>query len=151
MARSTTQAWASQRVFRYHEKLIQSVLFLCAALSVLTTAAIIMVLLGNAVCAPGEKKAFFEQVSLWQFLTGTHWKPVDGPAGRFGMIPLFSGTFMVALIASVVSLPLGLGSAIYMSEYAAPREREFLKPILEVLAGIPSVIYGFFALKFITP
>ena len=151
MARSKTQAWASQRVFRYHEKLIQSVLFLCAALSVLTTAAIIMVLLGNAVYAPGEKKAFFEQVSLWQFLTGTHWKPVDGPAGRFGMIPLFSGTFMVALIASVVSVPLGLGAAIYMSEYAAPREREFLKPILEVLAGIPSVIYGFFALKFITP
>ncbi|MEJ7590969.1 MAG: phosphate ABC transporter permease subunit PstC [Planctomycetaceae bacterium] len=151
MRESKTPAWARKRVFRHHEKLIQAALFLCAALSVLTTAAIIMVLLGNAVYAPGEKKAFFEQVSLWQFLTGTHWKPVDGPAGRFGMIPLLSGTFMVALIASLVSVPTGLGAAIYMSEYAAPREREFLKPILEVLAGIPSVIYGFFALKFITP
>jgi len=151
MTRSKTRAWASRRVFRYDEKLIQSVLFLCAALSVLTTAAIIMVLLGNAVYASGAKKAFFEQVSLWQFLTGTHWKPVDGPAGRFGMIPLVSGTFMVALIASLVSVPTGLGAAIYMSEYAAPREREILKPVLEVLAGIPSVIYGFFALKFITP
>ena len=151
MTESKTPAWARKRVFRHHEKLIQAALFLCAALSVLTTAAIIMVLLGNAVYAPGEKKAFFEQVSLWQFLTGTHWKPVDGPEGRFGMIPLLSGTFMVALIASLVSVPTGLGAAIYMSEYAAPREREFLKPILEVLAGIPSVIYGFFALKFITP
>jgi phosphate transport system permease protein len=144
-------AWAVQRVSRRHEKLIQAALFLCAALSVLTTAAIILVLLGNAVYAPGAKRAFFEQVSLWDFLTGTHWKPVDGPAGRFGVIPLLSGTIMVAVIASLVSVPAGLGAAIYMSEYAAPREREFLKPVLEILAGIPSVVYGFFALKFITP
>jgi len=144
-------AWAVQRVSRRHEKLIQAALFLCAALSVLTTAAIILVLLGNAVYAPGARNAFFEQVSLWDFLTGTHWKPVDGPAGRFGIIPLLSGTIMVAVIASMVSVPAGLGAAIYMSEYAAPREREFLKPVLEILAGIPSVVYGFFALKFITP
>ena len=144
-------AWAVQRVSRRHEKLIQAALFLCAALSVLTTAAIILVLLGNAVYAPGARNAFFEQVSLWEFLTGTHWKPVDGPAGRFGIIPLLSGTIMVAVIASLVSVPAGLGAAIYMSEYAAPREREFLKPVLEILAGIPSVVYGFFALKFITP
>ena len=144
-------AWAVQRVSRRHEKLIQAALFLCAALSVLTTAAIILVLLGNAVYAPGARNAFFEQVSLWDFLTGTHWKPVDGPAGRFGIIPLLSGTIMVAVIASLVSVPAGLGAAIYMSEYAAPREREFLKPVLEILAGIPSVVYGFFALKFITP
>jgi phosphate transport system permease protein len=144
-------AWASRRVSRRHEKLIRTALFLCAALSVLTTAAIILVLLTNAVYAPGDKMAFFERVSVWDFLTGLHWKPVDGAAGRFGIIPLLCGTMMVAVIASLVSVPAGLGAAIYMSEYAGPREREFLKPVLEVLAGVPSVVYGFFALKFITP
>jgi len=144
-------AWASQRVSRRHEKLIQAALFLCAALSVLTTAAIILVLLTNAVYAPGGNTAFFERVSPWEFITGTHWKPADDESGRFGILPLLSGTFMVAVIASLVSVPGGLGAAIYMSEYASPREREFLKPILEILAGIPSVVYGFFALKFITP
>lgn len=151
MTKAKLPAWAGQRVSRRHEKLIQAVLFVCAALSVLTTAAIILVLLTNAVYAPGAKTAFFEQVSLWEFLTGTHWKPVDGDAGRFGILPLLSGTMMVAIIASLVSVPAGLGAAIYMSEYAGPREREMLKPILEILAGIPSVVYGFFALKFITP
>ncbi|HQZ68641.1 MAG TPA: phosphate ABC transporter permease subunit PstC [Planctomycetaceae bacterium] len=151
MAESTSPAWAIQRGSRRHEKLIQAALFLCAALSVFTTAAIILVLLTNAVYAPGAKTAFFERVSLWEFLTDTHWKPVDGAAGRFGIIPLLSGTMMVAVIASLVSVPAGLGAAIYMSEYAAPRERELIKPFLEILAGIPSVIYGFFALKFITP
>jgi len=151
MTQAKLPTWASRRVSRRHEKLIQAALFLCAALSVLTTAAIILVLLTNAVYAPGAKMAFFERVSLWEFLTGTRWKPVDGESGRFGIIPLLCGTLMVALIASLVSVPAGLGAAIYMSEYAAPREREFLKPMLEVLAGIPSVVYGFFALKFITP
>jgi phosphate transport system permease protein len=151
MSKARLPAWACQRVSRRHEKLIQAVLFICAALSVVTTAAIILVLLSNAVYAPGSKTAFFERVSLWEFLTGIHWKPVDGDAGRFGILPLLSGTMLVAVIASLVSVPAGLGAAIYMSEYAAPREREVLKPILEVLAGIPSVVYGFFALKFITP
>ncbi len=151
MTTAKIPAWASQRVSRRHEKLIQAALFLCAALSVLTTAAIILVLLTNAVYAPGSKTAFFERVSLWEFIFGTHWKPSDDESGQFGILPLLSGTFMVAVIASVVSVPAGLGAAIYMSEYASPREREFLKPILEILAGIPSVVYGFFALKFITP
>lgn len=151
MSQAKLPAWASCRVSRRHEKLIQGALFLCAALSVLTTAAIILVLLTNAVYAPGAKTAFFERVSLWEFLTSTHWKPVDGADGRFGVIPLLCGTMMVAGIASLVSVPAGLGAAIYMSEYASPREREFLKPLLEILAGIPSVVYGFFALKFITP
>lgn len=151
MAESRTLSWATKRVSRRHEKLIQFALFLCAALSVLTTAAIILVLLTNAVYAPGAKTAFFERVSVWEFLTETRWKPVDGEAGRFGIIPLICGTLMVAVIASIVSVPAGLGAAIYMSEYAAPRERDFIKPILEILAGIPSVVYGFFALKFITP
>jgi phosphate transport system permease protein len=151
MTNADNPAWATKRISRRHEKVIQSLLFLCTALSVLTTAAIILVLLTNAVYAPGAKTAFFERVSLWEFLTSTHWKPVEGPAAQFGILPLLSGTVMVALIASLVSVPAGLGAAIYMSEYAAPRERELLKPILEILAGIPSVVYGFFALKFITP
>lgn len=144
-------AWICRRILRRHERLIQGVLFLCTTLSVLTTAAIILVLLGNAIYAPGAKQAFFEQVSVSEFLTGTHWKPVEGSSGRFGILPLLCGTMMVAGIASMVSVPAGLGAAIYMSEYAAPKEREFLKPVLEILAGIPSVVYGFFALKFITP
>lgn len=151
MKPANSPSWASRRVFRRHEKLIKLLLFTCAALSVLTTAAIIMVLLGNAVYAPGEKTAFFERVSVGEFLTGTHWKPVDGDSGRFGILPLLCGTMMVAVIASAVSLPAGLGAAIYLSEYAGPRERNCLKPLLEILAGIPSVVYGFFALKFITP
>lgn len=151
MTTARLPAWAGQRVSRRHEKFIQAALFLCAALSVLTTAAIILVLLTNAVYAPGSKTAFFERVSLWEFVTGTHWKPSDDDSGQFGILPLLSGTIMVAVIASMVSVPAGLGSAIYMSEYASAREREFLKPILEILAGIPSVVYGFFALKFITP
>lgn len=151
MTESSTPAWASRKISRKHEKLIQAVLFNCALLSVLTTGAIIFVLLSNAVYAPGAKTAFFERVSVWEFLTGLRWKPVEGEGAHFGILPLLSGTFMVAVIASIVSVPAGLGAAVYMSEYANPRERELLKPILELLAGIPSVVYGFFALKFITP
>ncbi len=144
-------SWATRRIHRRHETFIQWALFVCAALSVLTTAAIIFVLLSNAVYAPGSKVAFFERVSLAEFLTSTQWKPRDGEGGQFGIWPLLSGTFLVAFIASAVSIPAGLGAAIYMSEYAHPREREWLKPVLEILAGIPSVVFGFFALKFITP
>jgi phosphate transport system permease protein len=148
---SNLMPWAKSRGSRVHEKLIQVFLFFCAAISILTTAGIITVLLSNAVYAPGDGKAFFERVSLWEFLTGTHWKTVDGPEGRFGILPLLSGTLMVGLIASVVCIPTGLGAAVYMSEYAAPGERNLIKPFLEILAGIPTVVYGFFALKVITP
>ncbi|MFM7922864.1 MAG: PstC family ABC transporter permease, partial [Planctomycetaceae bacterium] len=129
--------WAARKISRRHETLIRWVLFGCAALSVLTTAAIIFVLLSNAVYAPGAKTAFFERVSLWQFLTTARWKPTDGPGGHFGIWPLLAGTLQVAVIASLVSVPAGLGAAIYMSEYAHPRERECLKLVLEILAGIP--------------
>jgi len=136
-----------------YERVVQSALFLCAAVSVLTTACIIFVLLGNAVYAPGQATAFFEEVSLWQFLTETHWKPGDPAAesSHFGILPLLCGTMMVAVIASLISVPIGLGAAIYLSEYARPRERAIVKPILEILAGIPTIVYGFFALHFITP
>ena len=142
--------WANRRTSRRHETAIQWLLFCCAALSVFTTCGIIVVLLGNAVYSPGSSAAFFERVSLIEFLTNTHWRPAESE-GQYGILPLLSGTLMVALIASLVSIPAGLGAAIYMSEYAQPREREWIKPILEILAGIPSVVFGFFALKFITP
>ena len=131
--------------------MIQALLFGSAVLSVLTTAGIIFVLLSNAVYAPGDAKAFFERVSVWEFLTSTHWKPVEGANASFGILPLICGTLMVALIACLISVPTGLGAAIYMSEYAAPRERSAIKPVLELLAGIPTVVYGFFALNFVTP
>lgn len=142
---------AGRRSSHAREKLIHLILFCCAVISVLTTAGIIFVLLGNAVYAPGDQRAFFERVPVGEFLTGTHWKPVEGPSGAFGILPLVTGTLMVALIASAISVPTGLGAAIYMSEYAAPRERNFLKPVLELLAGVPTVVYGFFALNFVTP
>jgi phosphate transport system permease protein len=143
--------WAHRRSRRVHEKLIQAALFFSAGLSVLTTAGIICVLLGNAVYAPGEGRAFFERISLWEFLTETRWKTVEGPEGHFGILPLLSGTLMVGLIASLVCIPTGLGAAVYMAEYASPRERNLIKPALEILAGIPTVVYGFFALRFVTP
>jgi phosphate transport system permease protein len=136
---------------RRYEQFVKGTLFVCAAVSVLTTACIIFVLLGNAVYAPGEAKAFFEEVSLWEFLTDTHWKPATDETARFGILPLLCGTLMVAIIASVISVPIGLGAAVYLSEYARPGERAMVKPILEVLAGIPTIVYGFFALHFITP
>lgn len=144
-----SEIWNPQR--RLGEKVIQVSLFLCAAVSVLTTACIIFVLLGNAVYAPGDRMAFFERVSLVEFLTDTHWKPAEDESARFGIVPLLCGTMMVAVIASVISVPMGLGAAIYLSEYAAPRERAVVKPLLEILAGIPTIVYGFFALHFVTP
>ncbi|MBL8814782.1 MAG: phosphate ABC transporter permease subunit PstC [Planctomyces sp.] len=140
------------------EQLIHVLLLCCALVSILTTLGIVVVLLRSAVYNPGPKTAFFEEVSLGEFLTDTRWKPVErsqlspeADQGHFGIWPLLSGTLMVAVIASLVSVPTGLGAAIYMSEYAGPRERSFLKPVLEILAGIPTVVYGFFALHFITP
>ncbi|MFV0446782.1 MAG: phosphate ABC transporter permease subunit PstC, partial [Planctomycetaceae bacterium] len=94
--------------------------------------------------------AFFqrEEVSLWQFLTGTEWHWEDG---QYGILPLMCGTLLVAGIAALVGLPIGLASAIYLSEYATPRLRSIVKPTLEILAGIPTIVCGYFALLFITP
>jgi phosphate transport system permease protein len=115
----------------------------CALVSVLTTFGIIFVLFE-------ESLPFFQHVSLREFLTGTKWTPQFSPA-HFGVLPLVCGTFLVTLGAACFTLPMGLLSAIYLSEYASPRARAILKPILEVLAGVPTVVYGFFALVFITP
>jgi phosphate transport system permease protein len=125
------------------EFLIEWGLFLCALLSVGTTAGIIVVL---AV----ETFAFLREVPITDFLFGTEWTPLFATP-RFGVLPLVSGTVLVSTIAMLVALPTGLLSAIYLSEYAAPGVRRIVKPVLEILAGVPTVVYGYFALLFVTP
>ena len=128
---------------RVAESFIQGFLFLCGAISILTTLGIVYIL-GR------ESLLFFasEEVNLLKFLGGTEWQPA---IGRFGIWPLVTATLMASLIAMAVALPIGLCVAIYLSEYAPQRTRSVLKPILEVLAGIPTVVYGYFALTFVTP
>jgi len=118
-------------------------LFACASLSIFTTIGIVLVLFEEAA-------NFFGEVSIIDFLTGTEWTPLIG-AAHFGILPLLNATIMMALGAMVFAVPLGLMVAIYLSEYAHPRVRSVIKPVLEVLAGIPTVVYGYFALTFITP
>lgn len=125
------------------EQLIRSVLFLCAGLSILTTLGIIAVLVV-------ETFDFFRSASLWEFFTDTRWTPQFADK-HFGILPLLTGTLMVAGIASLIGIPIGLSSALYLSEYATPQTRNVVKPILEILAGVPSVVFGYFALVFITP
>jgi phosphate transport system permease protein len=125
------------------EWIIERLLFLCAALSVLTTAGIIVVL---AV----ETFAFLREVSVVEFLTGTEWTPLFANQ-RFGVLPLIAGTMLVSAIAMVVALPMGLLAAIYLSEYSPSGVRRIVKPVLELLAGVPTVVYGYFALTFVTP
>jgi phosphate transport system permease protein len=128
---------------RYGEKAIKVVLALCALISVATTVGIVLSLLLPAL-------EFFAEVSPVGFFTGTTWAPLFEPAS-FGVLPLVVGTFVVVFWALVVAVPCGLGTAIYLSEYATPRTRNWLKPILEILAGIPTVVYGYFALTAVTP
>lgn len=128
---------------RFRESIIQALLFLCGAISILTTLGIVYEL-GK------ESWLFFgsPDVNIVEFLTGTRWQP---QLLEFGIWPLVTATLMTSAIAMLVALPLGLGTAIYLSEYASERARSILKPILEVLAGIPTVVYGYFALTFMTP
>jgi phosphate transport system permease protein len=93
---------------------------------------------------------FFQEVSIVDFLTGRDWSPLFEPA-HFGVLPLVAGTLLVTAIASLVAMPLGLGAAVYMSEYASPGARAFIKPAFELLAGIPTIVFGYFALTFVTP
>jgi phosphate transport system permease protein len=125
------------------ERVIERALFLCAALSVFTTGGIIAVL---AV----ETFGFLREVSVIEFLTGTEWTPLFANR-HFGVLPLVMGTALVSAIAMVVALPMGLLSAVYLSEYARPSLRRAIKPTLEILAGVPTVVYGYFALMFVTP
>ena len=125
------------------EWIVERVLLLCALLSVLTTAGIIGVL-------AFETFAFLRDVPVLDFLTGTEWTPLFS-SQKFGVLPLIAGTMLVSAIAMVVALPMGLLSAIYLSEYAPNNLRRVIKPILEILAGVPTVVYGYFALTFVTP
>ena len=128
---------------RYGELVIKGLLGFCALISVATTVGIIAALFIPAF-------EFFQEVSIVDFLTGTEWAPLFEPA-LFGVVPLIVGTLSVTFWAVLVAIPLGLGSAIYLSEYAGPRMRSILKPMLELLAGIPTIVYGYFALTFFTP
>lgn len=125
------------------ERIIEKMLLFFTVISILTTLAIVLSLFG-------ETFAFFRQVSLFEFLTETKWTPTLQPR-HFGILPLLVGTGMIAIGSSFISLPLGLAAAIYLSEYAPGHVRKVVKPLLELLAGIPSIVYGFFALTFITP
>ncbi|MCH7593370.1 MAG: phosphate ABC transporter permease subunit PstC [Chloroflexi bacterium] len=133
----------ARRWIRAEQSVVVWILKAAALVSVLTTIGIIFTLLK-------ETYGFFQIVSVWEFVTGTKWAPLFEPQS-FGVLPLVAGTLLAAGIAGIVALSLGLGAAIYLSEYAPDRVRRILKPVLEVLAGIPTVVYGFFALSFVTP
>jgi phosphate transport system permease protein len=128
---------------RSGEAVVKALLAACALVSIATTVGIIVALLFPAI-------EFFSEISIVDFFTGKEWAPLFEPA-HFGVLPLAAGTISVTLWACIVCIPLGLGAAIYLSEYARPRVREVLKPTLEILAGIPTVVYGYFALTFVTP
>ena len=125
------------------ERLVGAVLIAFSSVSILTTFGIVAVLLF-------ESFSFFREVSVLEFLTERRWTPLFLEK-HFGILPLLAGSVLIAFGAAVVALPLGLAAAIYLSEYARPRVRRMLKPVLEVLAGVPTVVYGYFALTFVTP
>lgn len=128
---------------RFGEMFVEALLFLAGVISVLTTIGIVVVLAQEAF-------HFFQtpEVTLLKFFTGTEWQP---RINQFGVMPLVTATLTVSIIAMLVALPLGLATAIFLSEYASPRVRATLKPLLEILAGVPTVVYGYFALTFMTP
>ena len=134
---------AQLRRMRMRERAVEFVLFLCAASSVAITLAIVGVLFY-------ESLAFFQNVPIGTFLTDTVWTPLFANP-RYGILPLLNGTLLSTLVAVCVAGPLGLVATIYLSEFASPRVREVVKPTLELLSGVPTVVYGFFALLFVTP
>jgi phosphate transport system permease protein len=136
----------SKALRRVREGCIMAGLIGCGAFSIATTVTIIMILAVEAL-------RFFrlDEVSFWGFISGTRWSPLLGAEKHFGVWPLVCGTLLVTAVAMSVALPLGLVTAVWLSEYARPRVRAVVKPVLEVLAGIPTVVFGFFALTVITP
>jgi phosphate transport system permease protein len=140
--RSGPDVWKrNSRTREARERVIKFLLTACAYLSIFTTVGIVVVLFEETV-------RFFLDVSIVEFLTSTRWAPQQG---SFGVLPLVYGTLMATFIAIAVALPVGLLTAIYLSEYAPESLRQWLKPALEILAGVPTVVYGYFALTFITP
>jgi phosphate transport system permease protein len=147
-AGSTAQGRAEAPVLRaarrrWGEDLIKGLLMLAALISILTTTGIVLSLLEETI-------VFFGEVGVTDFLFGTEWSPAIEPAS-FGVLPLLSGTLIISAIAMLVATPLGLGAAIYLAEYARPGVRKTIKPILELLAGVPTIVFGYFALTFFTP
>lgn len=141
---SESDLWRPNRAVSKRTEFIVKVIFgAFAMVSVATTVGIVLTLIFEAI-------EFFKVVPLWRFLTETRWTPLFSSA-QFGIMVLISATVMVSFIAIVVALPLGLLSAIFLSEYASPKVRSVLKPVLELLAGVPSVVFGYFALLFVSP
>ncbi|THE65885.1 phosphate ABC transporter permease subunit PstC [Salinadaptatus halalkaliphilus] len=126
------------------DRVARYVFFACAFVTVATTVAIIAVLVEGAI-------DFFSAVSIVEYLTGTNWSPRAADDPSFGVLPLVWGTLMITVGAALIAVPVGTLTAIYLSEYASPRVRSVVKPVLEILAGIPTIVYGFFAISFITP
>ncbi|KGR91528.1 phosphate ABC transporter permease [Ureibacillus massiliensis 4400831 = CIP 108448 = CCUG 49529] len=129
---------------KFTEKLMPKLLFIAAFISVLTTIGIVFTLIF-------ETFEFFQRVSITDYLFGTEWLPFSGSNPQYGILALIAGTIKVTMIAILVAVPIGLAAAIYLSEYASDKARRTIKPILEVLAGVPTIVYGFFALTFVTP
>ncbi len=134
---------AKQRLKRAKERIVTAVLFAAAASSILVTAGIVGILIY-------ESSAFFSHVSLKEFLTDTQWTPLFS-IPRYGILPLLCGTFTVAAVALALALPVGTATAVYLSEYAPHKIREIAKPFLELLSAVPTVVFGYFALLFLTP
>jgi phosphate transport system permease protein len=132
---------ASRR--RWGEDIIKGLLMLAALISVLTTTGIVLSLIEETI-------SFFGEVGIGDYLFGTEWAPLFEPAS-FGVLPLVLGTMLISLVAMIVAIPLGLAAAIYLAEYARPAVRKTIKPILELLAGVPTIVFGYFALTFFTP
>lgn len=133
----------SYRLARLEQRVVKSILWLCALFSVLVTFGIVFILVT-------ESRHFFQEVPISEFFFGLQWTPLFEPR-QFGVWPILWGTLFVSLGASVISVPVGLGIAIFLSEFAWPSTRSFFKPVIELLAGIPSVVFGYFALVTITP
>lgn len=148
MAASSNQVTATgvsngNRLSRWFETAIHVLLRCCAVVSIITTVSIVLILVYHSI-------PFFREVSPFEFLTGTKWAPLFEPA-HYGILPLMCGTFLVAGGAALIAIPLGLGTAIYLSEYASPLVRDIVKPLLEILAGVPSVVFGYVAVVFVSP
>jgi len=133
-----------QRASGFGERVIEFALAACSAVSIVVTVGIVLVLLFEAL-------AFFREVPLTEFFGDTEWTPLFRDNQHFGIWPLVMGTLVTSAIAMAVALPFGLLAAIYLSEYAAPRTRRMVKPALELLAGVPTIVYGYFALTVVTP
>ena len=134
---------AAPRRRRHGEQAVKGLLFAAALISVLTTTGIVFALVSETV-------SFFGEVGVTDFLFGTEWAPLFADAS-FGVLPLVTGTLLITAIALLVAVPIGLGVAVYLAEYASRRVRRTVKPVLELLAGIPTIVFGYFALTFFTP